>query len=853
MAQAGAKPSRPKLVQQLYRLLDDEGSGYLGPLQLRRFAECCGFEGNDEEWLKEFREVCSLYEWSQHGPDLRQFSQLVNDRKGFGYSNDAEIQAIIGELQPMQPPPINGHKPDSRPQSKQSPQASQPTSPRSPRSPGSPRQARFGAEPVAAGPPAPTSWGSSALPEGQAAQRPIGNQARGQGRSQQQRQNGKSAQQQQQQRQPTQPRGRQLQPGDLDSPGHSRSVSPTRNAATAQDEVDPPELDADVLQFVEWATGHWEMLRNLFMAEDKNQYIVKGSIGRRGLTCPEWTRKLKALGFHGNAKAVFEEIARECKGDKDERRPERLPGSPQNVRNTVYVESISLSQLMRFETRVNEYTSTLAATHDGSAVSRFVKLLQQQRGCVLRAWRLDLDKRGTGRVAFADFTQACRQLGVPTQARLVWNALRSRDDSRPLEFADLGGEEAANLDVLAETLWNTLGFDLEKAWLFMDINGQQWLSAEEFEAGVRKLGFDGNARQLFRGLDTAGLGRVWRTEFDYIRLATRVPPRKLQQSSGALADLIQWVQRELGGIEELLDALAIGEHGEMTVGDLAVHLAALGFEGDALQAAIRAARNEGAGTKITANSLRQLFACTPQAPPASQEQGRTTRNLLQKKRVSQAGAPPRQDWDSGVHDLASVNLARPKGLRNYFSMPYRDEDGNRSPVQRKPQRSRSTVKPCWNEESSGGDKPHWNGEVFTATGVNSDLPSSRRLYFSDASNKPVREAMKRAQSARSLREAGPKQVQPPPAATPATPVDRFVSFVLARFGSLEKAFRRLDVEGSGLLRQKDFIREVQQAGFPEKAEQIFPYVDRQKRGIISLRDFLSLQEFVDAVGDFDMY
>jgi len=86
-----------------------------------------------------------------------------------------------------------------------------------------------------------------------------------------------------------------------------------------------------------------------------------------------------------------------------------------------------------------------------------------------------------------------------------------------------------------------------------------------------------------------------------------------------------------------------------------------------------------------------------------------------------------------------------------------------------------------------------------------------------------------------------------------TPVERFVSFVLARFGSLEKSFRRLDVEGSGLLRQKDFIREVQQAGFPEKPEPIFSHIDRQKRGIVSLRDFLAWQETADVVGSLEMF
>lgn len=521
-----------------------------------------------------------------------------------------------------------------------------------------------------------------------------------------------------------------------------------RKVPTPQNSIDSKELDDDVLRFVGWACGRWELLRNLFIAEDSNQYVVKGSIGRRGLTLSEWSQKVKALGFHDNARPVFDDILCECNGDSTETRPERFAGTRQNVRTTVFVESMSLSQFMRFQTRVVEYTASLAAAHENSPVNVFVKFLQQHRGSVLRAWRLDLDIRGTGRIAFVDFAHACRQLGVPNQARLVWNALRTQDDSRLLEFADLGGEEATNLDVFAETLWDRLGFDLDKAWHSMDVHNQQWLAAAEFEVGVKELGFQGNARQLFQGLDTDGLGRIQRIDFDYVRFATRVPPRKLQQCSGAIVDLIQWVQRRLGGIEGLVDKLAIATFGEMSVGDLAVRLTALGFEGDALQAAAQAARNAGAGTHVTTDSLRHLFTRTSQAGN-QQDQCQKTKTCPQQKVASAVVTPPRQQWDGGVQDFAAMNLVRPNGVRKYFSVPESCDDADQGFAPKKPQCSRSTKKPCWNSESVG-NRPRWNDEVFTATEVNNDLPASCRLYFSDAGDKPVREAMKPSQSARSL-------------------------------------------------------------------------------------------------------
>lgn len=616
-------------------------------------------------------------------------------------------------------------------------------------------------------------------------------------------------------------------------------------------------MSGQVAQFVDWANTHWDKIHDMFTADDRNQYVVKGSIGRKGLSPTEWARKLRELGFQGNAKAVFDEIAGECRNDKEDRRQNARAShwKSRQARCTVFTESISLSQLTRFETRIAVVSSKMCPSHDSSALSRFTKSLIQQRGSLLRAWRLDLDIRGAGRVAFVDFAHACRRLGLASQARPIWSSLRQKEDSRPLEFSELAKEEGANLEAFAETLWSSLGFDLEKAWTTLDVKCQHWLSLEDFETGARKLGFQGDTRLLFRGLDTSGLGRVWHNEFDYLKVVTRVGPRKLQQSAGPVADLIQWTQRKLGGVRELITLLGLsGENQDISVGDLVVRLAALGFDGDALQAASQVARQDG-GTTITAETLTTLFAANMASPPfgETQRSGSSPPGARARSK-SGGGGGAKQVWDNGVSDITALNRTKPKGKKSYFSTPDRYSQEYCPPPRRLSTRSastssmatgrpaamtaRPTQKPCWNSGfGSPNNKPAWNDQVAIFSSVNSDRPPCRRQYFSEAKDKPVREAIKakleKSSSAKTFHEVSPR----PGSGQGVAPLERFALFVSSRFGSPEAAFRRLDADGSGLLRHRDFNLQVQRAGYTENPNTVFLQLDHQKRGAISLRDF----------------
>lgn len=90
----------------------------------------------------------------------------------------------------------------------------------------------------------------------------------------------------------------------------------------------------------------------------------------------------------------------------------------------------------------------------------FRGFLRQLRGSCLRAFRLDLDRRGAGRIAQMDFASACRRLGPNLQGGLIWRALH-RGQGRPtdpLSFQDIDPEESENLEMLADAIRKTFGF-----------------------------------------------------------------------------------------------------------------------------------------------------------------------------------------------------------------------------------------------------------------------------------------------------------------------------------------------------------------------------------------------------------
>eukprot|EP00932_Pfiesteria_piscicida_P009195 SRR837773.19870.p1 GENE.SRR837773.19870~~SRR837773.19870.p1 ORF type:complete len:324 (-),score=75.83 SRR837773.19870:155-1126(-) len=193
-----------------------------------------------------------------------------------------------------------------------------------------------------------------------------------------------------------------------------------------------------------------------------------------------------------------------------------------------------------------------------------------------------------GQCTYGDFAQACRRWGfLGSEGQLFWSSLRPDGNRAPLKFFELDPEETANLEQLETALWDSCNFDLDKAWARVDTGNKAAVSEAEFKKGLRSLGFQGNAKLLFHGLDSTAVGRLTRPDFDYLKLLSRL--LMLSKDSGSLKGTFSsWVDKEFGGVPEFLSWIELPERGTggqrapgMTAKALCEHIRDLGFEGDA--------------------------------------------------------------------------------------------------------------------------------------------------------------------------------------------------------------------------------------------------------------------------------
>jgi len=514
-----------------------------------------------------------------------------------------------------------------------------------------------------------------------------------------------------------------------------------------------------VIEFHDWAQSGrdgWQKIHEMFLKENGNPaggyHAQHGSQGMRGITRSRWVELLMSNGFKSDimAEQVFDEIAKELPSDAKGKAKDAGDGPEEPV--------IKLAQLTRFELKCTCVTATLPGDHTQSATSRFIKLLRQSRGTTLRAWRLDLDRRGTGRVAFPDFCTTCRELGLGPQGKLVWYNAR-QDRVTPLELHEVDAKEANNLELLAEILWETVGFDMAKAWQFLDVNNQNFLTFAEFQAGVRKLGYQGDAKLLFRGLDAAGLGRLKFEDLEYVRRISRIAFRQLGGASpveGAVKELIIWVQRELGGAHQLMGKLGLAGASTIVVADFAARLTALGFPGDALRAASLLARTEG-GNAISGDTILSVLGGGKPKSPATGSRSRSMPSSPRTGKLSPRSVGTgsnsncnsvfeRGVWCDSVDDKSVLNSAHCKYTRNYFTPPARLEEKSlaASAAMLPPESPRA--KPCTDLTPNCrlATRPPWN-DNFDAVMQHSNqhMSSHNRRYFSNFDDKPVRAERRR--------------------------------------------------------------------------------------------------------------
>jgi hypothetical protein len=416
------------------------------------------------------------------------------------------------------------------------------------------------------------------------------------------------------------------------------------------------------IQFAQWAGCRWDRLHDLFNMDSRLPSVTQ----RCEISETDFVEYLRRHGFHGDGPRIFRYILNGSKGDAFASDPGKRNGA----------RTVRLPEFLRFQ----RYCSALAAPILDDELQSFVDLLRRQRGTVLRAWRMDLDHRGVGRVTFADLASACRKLNLSGEARSVWKALRiSEKTTDSIKFAELDHQEAANLDRLVQLLWHKFGFDLNKTWSRIDIGRQGALSLEQFSRGLQSLGFNGNAKLIFRGLDVTGLGRLRRMDFDYLQvliLPSTEALNTIRDVDPRVRDFTSWVQEEIGGPETLLLRLGLLQQGRqqsrqtLPIKEVVMRLQVLGFAGDALHVAVCAARKTD-GAQVSSDSLMFLLSRKRVSSP-----GRTSGAMASPassvcSSTTRKSRKPQCEWDNRIHNSTGGDTRRPRDSRRYFSMPTR--------------------------------------------------------------------------------------------------------------------------------------------------------------------------------------
>lgn len=92
--------SRQTRISLVFDALDARHRNHLGVYELRRYADFCGFDGTDSDWVDEYRSMACENGWDEEaGMDRQQFQILVNDVNGKGYCTDDELAGLLDELQ----------------------------------------------------------------------------------------------------------------------------------------------------------------------------------------------------------------------------------------------------------------------------------------------------------------------------------------------------------------------------------------------------------------------------------------------------------------------------------------------------------------------------------------------------------------------------------------------------------------------------------------------------------------------------------------------------------------------------------------------------------------------------------
>merc|ERR1719263_2437949 len=108
-----------------------------------------------------------------------------------------------------------------------------------------------------------------------------------------------------------------------------------------------------------------------------------------------------------------------------------------------------------------------------------------------------LDQAGKGKLSFAEWSKALRQVGFEGNIKATYRQLDD-DGSGIVTFEELEPDLAAKLKEFITKMQDKYGTDWDGVWRQIDDNSM--LDREEFEEVCELIGYSGNSWELFKQL-----------------------------------------------------------------------------------------------------------------------------------------------------------------------------------------------------------------------------------------------------------------------------------------------------------------------------------------------------------------
>lgn len=189
--------------------------------------------------------------------------------------------------------------------------------------------------------------------------------------------------------------------------------------------------------------------------------------------------------------------------------------------NVQFKEEVAEKRRSILEVRYNRLGLTDVHTKKDGVVVKDIqegtalrKLLKHRFGSIARGWHIGLDIDGKGRMGFQEFTRALHRMGWAGNLKELWADLVPSNGDGLVSLEELDPSLCREVANFKKALVDKYGSVLKGWRRAFDPEDQSALNVEQFEAGLKKCGFNGNAQRMMEWFDSTDRGFIGLGDID---------------------------------------------------------------------------------------------------------------------------------------------------------------------------------------------------------------------------------------------------------------------------------------------------------------------------------------------------